>query len=259
MVGDILRAAREKKGFTYKDVENETSIRALYIESIEKGDYAALPGEVYVKGFIRNYATLLELDADTLLKQYYDETHTAPPVSPGAGAGTAEPAAAEPSPEPPFQSGMDFHERVEKSHRSQNVLVVVGVILLAIVGSIYYFFGSDDASGTAKPGTTQSQSKPQPAAAEESKPTAPVDGVEVAAKFSARCWTQVTADGKTVYEGTAEKGQTFTWKGKERVVVTAGNAGAVELTWNGKSQGKLGKEGDVIEKRFTKDKAAEIK
>ena len=259
MVGDILRAAREKKGFTYKDVENETSIRALYIESIEKGDYAALPGEVYVKGFIRNYATLLELDADTLLKQYYDETHTAPPVSPGAGAGTAEPAAAEPSPEPPFQSGMDFHERVEKSHRSQNVLVVVGVILLAIVGSIYYFFGSDDASGTAKPGTTQSQSKPQPAAAEESKPTAPVDGVEVAAKFSARCWTQVTADGKTVYEGTAEKGQTFTWKGKERVVVTAGNAGAVELTWNGKSQGKLGKEGDVIEKRFTKDKAEEIK
>ena len=257
MVGDILRAAREKKGFTYKDVENETSIRALYIESIEKGDYAALPGEVYVKGFIRNYATLLELDADTLLKQYYDETHTAPPVSPGAGAGTAEPAAAEPSPEPPFQSGMDFHERVEKSHRSQNVLVVVGVIVLAIVGSIYYFFGSDDASGTAKPGTTQSQSKP--AAKEESQPAAPVDGVEVAAKFSARCWTQVTADGKTVYEGTAEKGQTFTWKGKERVVVTAGNAGAVELTWNGKSQGKLGKEGDVIEKRFTKDKAEEIK
>ena len=257
MVGDILRAAREKKGFTYKDVENETSIRALYIESIEKGDYEALPGEVYVKGFIRNYATLLELDADALLKQYYDETHTAPPAAPSES--TEEPAAAESSSEPPFQSGMDFHERVEKSHRSQNVLVVVGVILLAIVGSIYYFFGSDDASGTAKPGTTQSQSKPQPAAAEESKPTAPVDGVEVAAKFSARCWTQVTADGKTVYEGTAEKGQTFTWKGKERVVVTAGNAGAVELTWNGKSQGKLGKEGDVIEKRFTKDKAEEIK
>ena len=42
-------------------------------------------------------------------------------------------------------------------------------------------------------------------------------------------------------------------------MVTAGNAGAVELTWNGKSQGKLGKEGDVIEKRFTKDKAEEIK
>jgi len=255
MVGDILRAAREKKGLTFKDVENETSIRSLYIESIEKGDYGALPGAVYTKGFIRNYATMLGLDSDAVLKQYYDETNTAAPAS--AGPEAEEARTADPA-DPPFQSGMDFHDRVEKSHRSQNILIVVGVIALAVVGSVYYFFGSDDTASTVKPGAVQTQEKAQPAPL-ETKPAVPMDGVEVAAKFSARCWTQVTADGKTIYEGTAEKGQTFTWKGKDRVVVTAGNAGAVELTWNGKEQGKLGQDGDVVEKRFTKDKAEEIK
>ena len=63
MIGDNLRTEREKQNLTIRDIEKGTSIRALYIESIEKGDYAQLPGEVYVKGFIRNYANFLKLDA----------------------------------------------------------------------------------------------------------------------------------------------------------------------------------------------------
>ena len=70
MVGNILRAEREKQGLTIKDIENETSIRTLYIEAIEKGAWKALPSEVYVKGFIRNYAEFLRLDADALARQY---------------------------------------------------------------------------------------------------------------------------------------------------------------------------------------------
>ena len=70
MVGDILRSEREKQGLTIKDIENETSIRALYIDAIEKGNQKALPSEVYVKGFIRNYAEFLRLDADLLARQY---------------------------------------------------------------------------------------------------------------------------------------------------------------------------------------------
>ena len=73
MVGNILQSEREKQGLTIKDIENETSIRALYIESIEKGNQKALPSEVYVKGFIRNYAEFLHLDADALVQQYRTE------------------------------------------------------------------------------------------------------------------------------------------------------------------------------------------
>lgn len=56
MVGDILRGEREKQGLTIEDIARETSIRDIYLEAIEKGDYDSLPGDVYAKGFIRNYS-----------------------------------------------------------------------------------------------------------------------------------------------------------------------------------------------------------
>ena len=50
-----------------------------------------------------------------------------------------------------------------------------------------------------------------------------------------------------------EKGKTESWKGREKVVITAGNAGAVELKLNGKELGKAGKNGQVVEKTYTPD------
>ena len=67
-----------------------------------------------------------------------------------------------------------------------------------------------------------------------------------------RCWTEVTVDGKSVFEGIIEKGKTENWQGKESVVVRAGNAGALDVTCNGKKLGKFGDNGEVVERRFTK-------
>ena len=87
MLGDTLREAREKQGLTYKDIEKGTSIRALYIEYIEKGEYDELPGDVYTKGFIRSYANFLKLDANALVQAFTAERHegtaTAAPAAPG--------------------------------------------------------------------------------------------------------------------------------------------------------------------------------
>ena len=277
MVGDILRSEREKQRLTIKDVENETSIRALYIEAIEKGDQKALPNEVYVKGFIRNYADFLHLDADALARQYREEIHgieeaapvvAAIPVSEGGEHG-------------PFSSGSDFRERVQKSHRTQNILVTVGVILIAFIGSIYYFFG-DEPAAKQKPNSAASggmirQEPPvvrssassskesvspaaEPSMESATAAAASVNrGVEVSAKFTGRCWIQAVTDGKVVYEGTAEPNQTLSWKGADRIAVTVGNAGAVDIVYNGRSLGRLGKEGDVVEKRFTRDKVEDVK
>ena len=59
MVGKILREQREAKGLTFEDVESSTSIRRSYIEAIENGKYDKLPGLVYARGFVRNYADFL--------------------------------------------------------------------------------------------------------------------------------------------------------------------------------------------------------
>ena len=52
-----------------------------------------------------------------------------------------------------------------------------------------------------------------------------------------------------------ESGEKLTWKAKQQIVVTAGNAGAVDVVYNGKSLGKLGATGDVVTKKITQDKA----
>ena len=61
-VGDLLHAAREKKGVDLYRAERDTKIRARHLSALEDGDYAELPGAVYTKGFLRNYALYLGLD-----------------------------------------------------------------------------------------------------------------------------------------------------------------------------------------------------
>ena len=68
-----LVAARERKGVDLYRAERETKIRARYLAALERGDYRDLPGAVYTKGFLRNYAIYLGLDPDEALSQWRDE------------------------------------------------------------------------------------------------------------------------------------------------------------------------------------------
>src|SRR5262245_4350118 len=72
-VGDLLQAARERKGVDLYRAERDTKIRARHLAALESGDYAELPGAVYTKGFLRNYALYLGLDPDDLLIKWRDE------------------------------------------------------------------------------------------------------------------------------------------------------------------------------------------
>ena len=59
-----LFTARERKGVDLYRAERDTKIRARYLAALERGDYKELPGAVYTKGFLRNYALYLGLDPD---------------------------------------------------------------------------------------------------------------------------------------------------------------------------------------------------
>ena len=54
-----LYAARERKGVDLYRAERDTKIRARYLGAMERGDWKELPGDVYTKGFLRNYALYL--------------------------------------------------------------------------------------------------------------------------------------------------------------------------------------------------------
>src|SRR5437763_1979083 len=70
---DRLAAARERKGVDLSRAERDTKIRARYLSALERGDYRELPGAVYTKGFLRNYAMYLGLDAEDVLRQWRRE------------------------------------------------------------------------------------------------------------------------------------------------------------------------------------------
>ncbi len=68
-----LYAARERKGVDLYRAERDTKIRAKYLGALERGDWKELPGDVYTKGFLRNYALYLGLDPDEVLTQWRRE------------------------------------------------------------------------------------------------------------------------------------------------------------------------------------------
>jgi cytoskeletal protein RodZ len=68
-----LLAARERKGVDLFRAERDTKIRARYLAALERGEWRELPGAVYTKGFLRNYALYLGLDPEEILLQWHQE------------------------------------------------------------------------------------------------------------------------------------------------------------------------------------------
>jgi cytoskeletal protein RodZ len=69
-IGNSLREARERQGLGYPEIELATKIRARYIRALEEEDFTAIPGDAYIRGFLRTYADYLGLDGDVYVDEY---------------------------------------------------------------------------------------------------------------------------------------------------------------------------------------------
>jgi hypothetical protein len=69
-IGNSLRAARERQGLGYPEIELATKIRAKYIRALEEEDFTAIPGDAYMRGFLRTYADYLGLDGEVYVEEY---------------------------------------------------------------------------------------------------------------------------------------------------------------------------------------------
>lgn len=65
--GAQLAALREERGWTVEEVANQLNLASRQIQALEADNYAALPGMVIVRGFIRTYAKLLRVDSAPIL------------------------------------------------------------------------------------------------------------------------------------------------------------------------------------------------
>ncbi len=240
-VGEFLRAERLKKGLSIKDVESAISIRALYLNAIEEGNYGIVPGEVYLKGFIRNYATFLGLDPQEAMEIYRQSKG---PVTEDVP--------------PPSQQ----EEPITNPSKSGSMLKWLSVAVVAagiVAGIAWWSSGSQKPAQVPPPSAVQQQPEqptqqttPKPAPSVQSAvPAKPATKVTVTAKYNSQCWTQITADGKEIYEGIPKSGESLTWEATNKLTAKFGNAGAVELVYNGNSVGKIGGNGEVAVKTFT--------
>lgn len=69
-IGEVLVGARERAGLDLAEVEERTKIRGKYLRALEHEEWDELPSGAYAKGFLRSYARLLGLDAETMVDEF---------------------------------------------------------------------------------------------------------------------------------------------------------------------------------------------
>jgi cytoskeletal protein RodZ len=185
-----LRAAREAKGLSLEDVATETRVPLRHLESLEVGDWSRLPAPTYTIGFAKSYASAIGLDRNEIGEQlraemggYRSETGTQEVAQP------VDPARAMP--------------------RWLVLSAIAAVILLILVFSWFQNRSISPPDETAQPAeqapppAQQPQAQPQPQA-----PPAAVSG-PVVISATAPAWLRVTDQGKTLYEGMMQPGQSY--------------------------------------------------
>jgi len=69
-IGEYLKQRRCEKNITLEEVASQTGIREQYLTALESGDFEKIPGDVFIKGFIRNYGNFLEENGNDLVEAY---------------------------------------------------------------------------------------------------------------------------------------------------------------------------------------------
>lgn len=135
-LGAMLRKRREAMGATLAEVETATKIRQKYLAALEADEWQLLPGEVVGRGFLRNYATYLGLDANELIER---RRAVADPSLAVALAGTSAASALPPQRPVDYRpKDVPLHEEEEGIEQRREVrlgpfLATAGVVLLLIL------------------------------------------------------------------------------------------------------------------------------
>lgn len=253
-LGARFREAREVRGLTIAEAASETRILGRYLQALEDGDFDQLPGDVYARGFIRNYAQFLDLPADELIQVYRRER----------GAPTEKikvvPAAVPPRTRSCLLPSAFF--------TFFSILVLLGVLYW--VANLAGLTRLPDVAEQPAPtvtivpptpfptatelpaGTPPSRLPPAPTAPVVEQPTTEVSPtvqlnaplvvvLRIAPNATRGSWMSVSVDGQPAFTGTLlANNSTQPFEAQREVFVHVGDASVVELIVNGQSEGLMG-------------------
>jgi cytoskeletal protein RodZ len=241
-LGQLLREAREKKGLSIAEVEQETRIRRPQIEALEEESYEKLPAGIFRKGLLRSYAQYLGLDLKEIMTLYGGEAEQVGPATPVAEGF-----------EPP--KGMTISSWLF-------IDLFLGALIvasLAVVGALArdrWFATSPSSSPTptrhASLASPVLQLTPTNTPSATSTPTQiPSGRLQADVEIIARTWLEVIVDGEPAFRGLIEAGTNWSWFAEDSIAMHVGNASGVLVTVNGQELGPLGEQDEVVDIEWT--------
>ena len=268
--GARLKEIRLKKGLSLEDAHKKTKIHTTILKAIEEDNLAHM-SPIYIKGFLKIYCKFLDVDPREFIAGYKEPQGTLHLSAYGEGEGSFK--------KRPVAVNLDF---LKPLLNMRTLLLVAGVMgAIVLVGAFGKLIAARRARleppapapvvavrrtearsvKKAKAASAVKQERAaQPAqaaipapsraatAAQEDAPrqAAPAVNVRLILRAKADCYVQVKTDGHTVFQGILKKAKAATWTAKEKISLSLGNAGAVELEVNGRPIPPLGRKGQAL-------------
>ena len=214
--GTWLRRQRELREIDLREIAEKTKISLRYLKAMEQDRFEVLPAPVFARGFLREYAKYVGLNADEVVN-YYLSTHAREGVEEVAREELVDPG----SSRGPVTKGAFLV-----------LLLIVAAALLA-----YFLFwrqSQEDARRAAPPPIAPPASEVAAPVEAPPMPEEPVLGAPlvVTLDFTQECWVEARVDGAPELSRLFVAGESIQLEGDQAVELTVGNGGGVEVQVN---------------------------
>ncbi|OPY79014.1 MAG: cytoskeletal protein RodZ [Syntrophorhabdus sp. PtaU1.Bin153] len=238
--GAFLKAEREQKGISLGEISHALCLRKSLIQSIESGSWDFLPHEVYVRSYLRDYASFLKLDNMVIfeLPEKHEKT---------------DGEAKEFAQEKPVQKFSKLHWTGVNVPRRALIYPAILVVLLGFFmiektqrdhGVLQRVEGAQPVA-VATPARVEDEAA-TPAVTEGSKAASVIaEGKRLMITCLERTWVSAVIDGAEKKEFMLNPEEMIVLHGQDRFELLIGNAGGVKLILNGKDIGFSGESGEV--------------
>jgi cytoskeletal protein RodZ len=250
--GEELQREREIRGISLKEIADSTKISKRFLEAIERNDHRTLPAPVFTRGFVREYARYLGLNAEEMVSRYNYGA---------AGDDRIEKTAHLDRLVQPPPAALDRPAAVKRgipapyARVDHNVYILILLVAL-LIGVAYWAVRHKHEKAAAEAELTATAARPAgshtvpvPAAPPVVTPTAAADAgvLRLTIELTEDSWISLEADGKTVLNDDMKRGEKRVFEAREAFrFKTIGNAGGVGLTLNDVRIPPLGNEGKVL-------------
>lgn len=227
-IGQTLKNRRLQKGLTFESVTAVLRIQTRFLKALEEEQWAELPANVFLEGFLVKYAEHLGLDA--------------------VGLRTALRGQLGQSGEPTFIHPAPLSDSGNGESMAPLRLFLFGLAVLAVVGGGLLFFRRQESAGTlpSKPLNQVMETDPivsstgTVSAVPMEATLAPTESKNVLVlRAKEPVWVRVRLDNAVKFEGTLTAGEVRNWPFTSTLRVRAGNVSRVAATLNGKPLAEL--------------------